>query len=329
MPNEQTRRIEVLAYRGAQILDVTGPAQVFASANDLAALGGAPPYEIELVAEEADVETSSHLVLKAAPLPASDRALHTLIVAGGGGVNAACARAPLVEWLRRRSAGAVRTASVCSGAFLLAQAGLLDGRRAVTHWKRCPEFAARFPAVRLDPEPIFLRDGDIWTSAGITAGIDLALAMVEEDLGRKLALAVARQLVVFLKRPGGQAQYSAILALQEGDGRFEKLHDWVAGNLTRDLSLPALADRAGMSLRSFSRLYRQTTGQTPARAVEAIRIEAARILIEDGTTIAQTWRCCGFGSEETLRRIFQRTFGISPQAYRRCVAPTARIASLA
>jgi AraC-like DNA-binding protein len=161
-------------------------------------------------------------------------------------------------------------ASVCTGAFLLATAGLLDGRRAVTHWQRCAEFACRFAAVRVEPDPIFVRDGNIWTSAGITAGIDLALALVEEDLGPQVALAVARQLVVFLKRPGGQAQFSATLALQQGDARFERLHAWIADNLRRDLSVASLADAASMSERSFIRHYRRATGMTPARATERI-----------------------------------------------------------
>ncbi|MGQ9372070.1 GlxA family transcriptional regulator [Azospirillum sp. A39] len=316
MPNRQTRRIEILAFRDAQILDVTGPAQAFATANDLTPPGEPPPYRVEVVAEEAEVATTSGLTLKAAPLPPPDDDLHTLMVAGGRGVNAACARPALVDWVRRRSAAALRTASVCSGAFLLAEAGLLDGRRAVTHWQRCPEFAARFPAVRLVPDPIFVRDGTIWTSAGVTAGIDLALALVESDLGRRPALAVARQLVVFLKRPGGQAQFSAALALQDAEGRFERLHAWILENPARDLSLPALASRAGMSLRSFARHYRQATGRTPGRAVEVIRVEAARRLMEEGASVSQAWRRCGFGSEETMRRVFLRHLGVGPQSYR-------------
>ncbi len=316
MPNHDIRRIDVLAYPDAQLLDVTGPAQVFASANDMRPRGSRRFYEITIVAEQEEVVTSSQVALRATPLPPADAPLNTLIVAGGWGIRAACDRPALVDWVRRRAAVAERTASVCSGAFLLAQAGLLDGRRAVTHWNRCAEFAARFPAVRLDPDPIFVRDGRIWTSAGITAGIDLALALEEEDLGRAAALAVARELVVFLKRPGGQAQFSTALALQTTDGRFERLHAWIVENLTRDLSLSVLADRAGMSLRSFCRHYRQATGHTPARAVEILRIETARRLIEDGAPVGQTWRRCGFGSEETMRRTFLRTLGISPQAYR-------------
>jgi len=170
--------------------------------------------------------------------------------------------------------------------------------------------------VRLDPDPIFIRDGDIWTSAGVTAGIDLALALVEEDLGRAVALAVARDLVVFLKRPGGQAQFSATLALQHGDARFERLHAWIADNLGRDLSVGSLADAAGMSERSFVRHYRQATGRTPARAVEQVRVEAARHLLERGRPVKRVAAHCGYGSEETMRRSFLRLLGATPQAYR-------------
>lgn len=311
------RRIEILTFPNAQLLDVAGPLQVFATANDLARVERhAMPYELVVVADGTRVMTTAGLELATVSLPAVDVPLHTLIVAGGWGVNAACDDAGFVAWIDRRAKAAQRTASVCSGAFLLAAAGLLDGRRAVTHWQRCAEFSDRFPNVLLDPDPIFIRDGDIWTSAGVTAGIDLALALVEADLGRKTALAIARQLVVFLKRPGGQAQFSTALALQEQDGRFDDLHGWIVENLRGDLTLEGLAGQAGMSLRSFARHYRQTTGRTPAKAVEAIRIETARRLLEQGLTVARVAARCGFGSEETLRRAFQRRFSASPQSYR-------------
>lgn len=315
MPNP--RRIEILTFPGGQLLDVAGPLQVFATANDLAHLAAHPlPYETAVVAGEGRVITSARLELGAAPLPEPAAPLHTLVVAGGYGVNVACRDAALVAWVRQRAAAAQRVASVCSGAFLLASAGLLDGRRAVTHWGRCAEFRAMFPAVKLEPDPIYIRDGEVWTSAGVTAGIDLALALVEADLGREPALAIARQLVVFLKRPGGQAQFSAALTLQEKDERFDRLHGWIVENLRGDLSLERLAGQANMSLRSFARHYREATGRTPARAVEEIRIETARRLLEQGLSVAQAGRRCGFGSEETLRRAFLRRLGASPQAYR-------------
>ncbi|MFT4184610.1 MAG: DJ-1/PfpI family protein [Rhizobium sp.] len=311
------RRIEILAFENAQLLDVSGPLQVFTSANEAALAAGLPkPYAAIVVAASAQTKTSSGLALATTHLPDDEASVDTLIIAGGWGVNRACEDAFLVDWVRRRAAKARRTASVCSGAFLLAEAGLLTGRRAVTHWHRCNEFAKRFPDVKLEPDPIFVRDGDIWSSAGVTAGIDLTLALVEEDLGRKLALAVARELVVFLKRPGGQAQFSTMLSLQESSGRFDRLHGWIMDNLGADLSLPALADKANMSARSFSRHYRQATGRTPARAVEDIRVEAARRLLEQGLTVSQVRIRCGFGSEETLRRSFLKTFGTTPQAFR-------------
>lgn len=315
MPNP--RRIEVLAFPDVQLLDVAGPLQVFATANDLARLAGRPhPYETAVVADGNRIVTSAQLELGTVPLPEPPEPLHTLVVAGGYGVNAACRDEALVAWVRHRAAMAQRVASVCSGAFLLATAGLLDRKRAVTHWARCDEFEARFPAVKLEPDPIYIRDGTVWTSAGVTAGIDLALALAESDLGRESALAIARQLVVFLKRPGGQAQFSAALTLQEKDERFDRLHGWIVENLRGDLSLERLAKQANMSLRSFARHYRQATGRTPARAVEEIRIETARRLLEQGLSIAQASRRCGFGSEETLRRAFLRRLGASPQAYR-------------
>jgi transcriptional regulator GlxA family with amidase domain len=311
------RRIEILAYPDIQLLDVSGPLQVFASANDFKTQAGEPaPYEVTVVAASPRIRTSAGLVLEAAALPVHGLEIDTLIVPGGWGVNAACEDSKLVQWIIGRSHDATRTASVCSGAMLLATAGLLDGRRAVTHWGRCAEFARRFPAVCLEPDPIFIRDGNVWTSAGVTAGIDLALSFVEADLGRRVALAVARELVVFLKRPGGQAQFSQTLKLQQGDERFDRLHGWIQDNLDGDLSLPNLAERANMSPRSFSRHYREATGRTPGRAIEEIRIEAARRMLERGQAVNQTARRCGFGSEETMRRGFLRVLGTNPRDYR-------------
>lgn len=311
------RRVEIVSFSNSQLLDVAGPLQVFATANDLARMSGrSPPYEPVTVGSTDRVTTSSGLVLQVLPLPSTEAPLDTLIVSGGWGVSAACEDRHLIDWIRQRARTARRTASVCSGAFLLATAGLLDGRRAVTHWQRCDEFATRFPKVRLEPDRIFIRDGDIWTSAGVTAGIDLALALVEVDLGRVVALSVARQLVVFMKRPGGQSQFSAALTLQDSGGRFDDLHSWIMQNLNHPLSLSDLAERAGMSMRSFSRHYRNATGRTPARAIEEIRLEAARRLLEQGLQVGRVVTRCGFGTEETMRRAFQRRFGTSPQAYR-------------
>ncbi len=315
-PPRPSRRVEILAYPAVQLLDVAGPLQVFATANDIAA--GPPPYDPVVVAKEPrGVTSSAGLTLATEALSDPAAVTDTLLVAGGYGVNAATADRTLVDWLRRKSEASRRTASVCSGAFLLAEAGLLDGRRVVTHWQRCAELARRHPAVRVEPDPIFIRDDAIWTSAGVTAGIDLALALVEDDLGRATALAVARQLVVFLKRPGGQSQYSTALAMQACDGTFEHLHAWLADHLADDLSTAALARVAGTSERSFLRHYRKATGKTPARVVETFRVEAARrLLTETGTPLKRIALLCGFGSDETMRRAFARQIQTSPQSYR-------------
>jgi transcriptional regulator GlxA family with amidase domain len=313
------RTIEMLAYPRVQLLDVCGPLQVFATANEqVAEGGGAPPYALRVVAKDAQsVTASSGLDIATSLLPRGNAAVDTLIVAGGPGVEAAATDPMLVEWLRRRASQARRVASVCTGAFLLAASGALDGRRAATHWSVCGELARRFPKVRVEPDPIFIRDGAVWTSAGVTAGIDLALALVEEDLGRTMALAVARYLVVFLKRPGGQAQFSAALSLQAAEDEFGTLHDWIGKHLADDLSLPRLAGRAAMSERSFSRHYLDATGLTPARAVERLRVEAARrMLSETRQPVKRISQRCGFGSEETMRRSFLRVLAATPQDYR-------------
>jgi transcriptional regulator GlxA family with amidase domain len=318
-PPSPLRVIEALAYPSVQLLDVTGPLQVFASANDLVAeAGGIAPYALDIVAPGGQaVRASAGIGLATRPLPPIDADVDTLMVAGGPGVDAAAADPVLVAWLRGRAKRARRVASVCTGAFLLAAAGVLDGRRAATHWSFCAELARRFPAVRVEPDPIFVRDDPVWTSAGVTAGIDLALALVEEDLGRAMALALARYLVVFLKRAGGQAQFSTALSLQAAEDRFGALHAWIGDHLAEDLSLTVLAGRAGMSERSFSRHYADTTGLTPSRAVERLRVEAARQLLSDTRLpVKRISQRCGFGSEETMRRSFQRLLAVTPQDYR-------------
>ncbi|SEO28823.1 Transcriptional regulator GlxA family, contains an amidase domain and an AraC-type DNA-binding HTH domain [Methylobacterium sp. UNC300MFChir4.1] len=310
------RPVEVLAFPSVQLLDVAGPLQVFATANEHG--GAGMPYAPRVIAAgDPGLTASAGLRLVADPLPDPEAPVDTLVIAGGPGVVAACDDAALVAWVRARAGRARRVASVCTGAFLLGAAGLLDGRRAVTHWKHCGALAARYRRARIEPDPIFVRDGPVWSSAGVTAGIDLALALVEEDLGRATALTVARHLVMFLKRPGGQAQFSAALALQAGEERFGRLHAYIADNLSGDLSLPALAAAAGMSARSLSRHYHAATGLTPARAVERLRVEAARrALAETAQPVKRVARTCGFGSEETMRRSFLRHVAATPQEYR-------------
>ena len=313
------RRVEVLAFPDVQMLDVAGPTQVFAAANERADGPGAlRAYSIRVIAPEgAQIRATSGLAFLTEPLPDPAEPLDTLIVAGGQGVMRAAEDASLVDWLKLRAGAARRTASVCTGAFLLAAAGLLDRRRAVTHWEYCDLLKRRHPGVMVEPDPIFVHDGSVWSSAGVTAGIDLSLALVEEDLGRAVALGVARHLVVFLKRPGGQAQFSAALSLQTADDHFAGLHGWLAEHLAETLSLSRLAAQAGMSERTFLRRYREATGLSPARAIERLRVEAARQLLADTRQPAKRIAArCGFGSEETMRRSFVRLQGVSPQDYR-------------
>jgi transcriptional regulator GlxA family with amidase domain len=318
-PPTTPRIIEMLAFPSVQLLDVTGPVQVFASANDFVMeTGGPAPYVVNVVARAGGhVIASAGVTLATAALPAVDVPLDTLVVAGGQGVHAAAADPLLVDWVSRRAREARRVASVCTGAFLLAASGVLDRKRAVTHWSVCAELARQYPAVQVESDPIFVQDGAVWTSAGVSSGIDLALALVEEDLGRAAALAVARYLVVFLKRPGGQAQFSTALSLQVADEEFGVLHGWINQHLAEDISLPVLARQAGMSERNFSRRYAQAVGQTPLRAVEQLRVEAARrLLSETRLSVKRISQRCGFGSEETMRRSFLRLLSVTPQDYR-------------
>lgn len=321
------RPVEIVAFPDLQLLDVAGPLQVFASANDFERQAGRPPpYAIKVVSRTSPVNTSAGLPIVAARLPPPGKPVDTLIIAGGSSVHDACLDKSLLRWLTARANEARRVASVCTGAFLLGAAGLLDGRRAVTHWSDCERLARSFPKSRVDMNAIFVRDGALWTSAGVTAGIDMSLAQVEEDIGHAAAAAVARELVVFLKRPGGQAQFSTVLTYQERDHTFDALHGWMAGNLAQDLSVPALARRAGISERSLLRHYRTHLGVTPARAVEKMRVEAACQLL--GTTrdpVKRIARRCGFGSEETMRRSFFRQMAVAPHDYRARFSSPARL----
>ncbi|HEY3871748.1 MAG TPA: GlxA family transcriptional regulator [Actinocrinis sp.] len=316
-----SRRVLFLIYPGFQILDLTGPHEVFTQAArrncevTVQTVAAGP----EPVASSGGLELRPDLTID--QVTAADDPhgpVDTLIAVGGYGVQAACDDPRLVGWFAAVAGRARRTASVCSGAFLLGAAGLLDGRRAVTHWTRCADLARGFPRAVVDPDPIFVRDGAVWTSAGVTAGIDLALAMVEQDFGAPLARAVARQLVVFVQRPGGQAQFSAQLAAQRP--AREPLRDvqgWIADHLAEDLCVAALAGRAGMSERHFTRLFREATGFTPAAYVEAVRVEAARRLLESTTqTVHAVARACGFASAETLHRSFKRLVRVTPGEYR-------------
>lgn len=318
LPNPP-RPIVLLAFPGVQLLDIAGPLQVFATANDFAAAEGCPlPYALHPVAPQAGpVATSSGLAMMAAALASVTAPVDTLIVAGGPGVYPLTAQPAMRAWLGAQAAGARRVASVCTGAFLLGACGLLDGRRVVTHWSRCADLAARFPAARVDPAPIFIHDRGLWTSAGITAGIDLALALVGADLGPATARAIARHLVMFPQRPGDQAQFATGLPDAGIDERFAALHDWIGRHLADDLPVATLAREAGMSARSFARLYRARCGLTPARAVERLRVAAAQQWLADTSApLKRIARQCGFGSVETMRQSFLRHLASTPQAYR-------------
>jgi transcriptional regulator GlxA family with amidase domain len=323
------RRVWILAFPGAQVLDVTGPHEVFAIANRL---GDArtPRYAVSVMAPAAGpIATSGGLALMPhRTLARATGPVDTLIVAGGDGTRARARDPRLVPWIRRTARRARRVASVCTGAFLLAEAGLLDGRRATTHWAMCDALQHRFPAVRVEHDPIFVRDGSVFTSAGITAGMDLALELVEEDCGRDVALSVARWLVMFLRRPGGQSQFSAQLSAQlaERDG-LRDVQGWIADHPDGELTVPALARRAHMSPRNFARAFRREIGVTPAAYVEAQRVEAARRLPETSTrSVAAVAEACGFGRVETMHRAFRRVLRVAPAQYRRHFRAAPRVA---
>jgi transcriptional regulator GlxA family with amidase domain len=317
------RTVLMILFDQVQSLDVTGPLEVFTGANAWrASRGEAPAYDIRTASLGArPVRTSSGLRV----IPDEDlreqEARGLLIVPGGRG-----SRQPdpeLVAWLRDHAPQAERLVSVCTGAFLLAEAGLLAGRRVTTHWAYCGTLAARYPDLTVEPDPIFVRDGHVATSAGVTAGIDLALALAEDDLGREAALDIARHLVVFLRRPGNQAQFSAQLAGQLASR--EPLRDvqrWIAEHPAADLSVEALASQASLSPRQFARAFAAEVGMPPGRYVDQVRLEAARRRLEDTADgVEQTARSCGYGTPEAMRRAFVRALGVSPGEYRRRFRP--------
>ncbi|MEX3101116.1 MULTISPECIES: GlxA family transcriptional regulator [unclassified Streptomyces] len=315
----EERTVLVVLFDGVQSLDVSGPAEVFAGTHVFA------PGSYRIVTASLDgapVRTTSGLTLvpdaalSGVPVP------DTLLVPGGPGTRG---EAPeLVAWLRDNGKRARRLVSVCTGAIRLAQAGFLDGRRATTHWAYCAKLAEDHPEVDVDPEPIYVRDGAVSTSAGVTAGIDLALALVEEDLGREIALSVARNLVVFLRRPGNQAQFSAQLTAQMA--RREPLREvqrWISEHPAANLDVDSLAARAALSPRHFARAFRAETGTTPGRYVDRVRLEHARRLLEDTTAgIEQISRTSGYGTPEAMRRAFVKALGTPPAEYRRRFRPT-------
>ncbi|MBA9002345.1 MULTISPECIES: GlxA family transcriptional regulator [Thermomonospora] len=312
------RRVVVTVFEGFQLLDLSGPADVFATADLLLRGGG---YRVDVAAVRPGTITAHGgvPVVAATALDEVAGPVDTLLVVGGLAASARPADRDLVDGIRRLAGRARRVASVCTGAFLLAEAGLLDGRRATTHWVAARALAARYPAVRVDADPIYIEERGVWTSAGVTAGVDLALALVAADHGPALARDVACGLVVYLHRPGGQSQFStAMRAAAPRAEPFRELQAFIDGNPAADLSVPALARRAGMSERHFSRVFARQTGIPPGRYVERSRADAARRLLE--TTdhpIDRVARECGLGSPDTLYRIFRRYWRISPGDYRR------------
>jgi transcriptional regulator GlxA family with amidase domain len=313
---DKMKTIAVLAYPDCQLLDVAGPLQVFATANQLLP---APGYEVVIIAREAGpVITNSGMTLLAQRGVADAGDLDTLLVAGGYGVEAACRDRLLTNWLVARSTEVRRLGSVCTGAFLLAEAGLLRGRRAVTHWKHCQQLSGRFPDIRVEPDALYLCDGGIYSSAGVTAGIDLALALLREDQGHRLASEVARELVMFVHRPGGQSQFSTGLVQQAPvSAPLRRAVEGIRQTPARRFTLESLAERAAVSPRHLSRLFRRELNLSAGDFIERVRIERAQRALEEGdgslSTIAEH---CGFGSADRMRCIFIKRLGISPSEYR-------------
>lgn len=313
----------MIAYKDTQILDITGPLEMFSAANSILKRNGdvgPAPYDIKLVAEEeGPFKTTGGLYLVAeGSYSETFDAIDTLMISGGDGTRDALKEQPLLASIKRHAAMARRVVSICSGAFLLAEAGLLKGRRATTHWAACAWFKERYPDVELEEDAIYVRDGNVWTSAGVTSGLDLALALIAEDLGTDLAMEVARKNVIFMMRPGGQSQFSSHLtASSSGDGPVGRVMTYVVDHMGEDCSVPRLAEVAAMSERTFLRRFSEAAGMTPAKFVEAIRLETARQRLEATQdpveTIAGT---CGFGSTERMRRTFQRQLGVAPGQYR-------------
>jgi transcriptional regulator GlxA family with amidase domain len=332
-PPSRPIRIALFAYPDLQVLDLSGPFEFFARATRLLREEGRshPGYSVAVVGSEAGPLTGSSgfRFLPDATWRDLRGEVDTLLVIGGRGVEAMLADRPVLSWLRKMSGRVRRLGSVCTGAFLLAEAGLLDGRSATTHWSRAADLARRYPRVNVQEDRIWVRDGSVYTSAGVSAGMDLALALIEEDLGADVALGVARAMVMYLRRPGDQSQYSAPLRLQAAETpSVRELIAWAAEHPANDLSVPALAKRVGKSPRHLTRVFRKELGIAPAEAIEQLRLEAARrALQQSGAGLEEVAARCGFGSAEVLRRAFLRTLHVTPSAYRARFSPRGELAS--
>ena len=329
----RTRRVAFIAPPGTEVLDLVGPLQVFARATELFGeqnSGSLPIYSIEVISisSQTSVMTNCGLRITAHKTFREVRGeIDTLLVAGGSAIENDEISIEVVRWLRKIAGRVRRIGSVCTGAMLLGRAGLLDGRQVTTHWNWCALLARKYPRTEVDPNPIFVRDGTVYTSAGVTAGMDLALALVEEDHGSRLALQVARNLVLYLRRPGGQSQFSAALSLQLTDRKpLRELEAWVLDNLNKPLNVPMLAERVAMSPRNFARVFTKEMKTTPAKFVERLRVEAARRRLEESQNSMETIAGeCGFGNVNSMRNVFQRTLKIAPGHYRRHFRSTRRV----
>ncbi|HEY1941287.1 MAG TPA: GlxA family transcriptional regulator [Roseiarcus sp.] len=312
-----SKSVAIVVPPNAQSLDVSGPLDAFLEANRQSSEAA---YGVRLLSTGAarEVRAGGMSLLADASIVEADQPIDTLLVAGTPDYAQAYSSADFHVWLRRRAPHTRRYGSVCTGAFFLGAAGLLDGLQATTHWQHAAELAERFPSAKVVPDQIYVEDGPLYTSAGVTAGIDLALKLIEDDHGRELALLVARRLVVFLKRPGGQSQFSAHLAAQiASEDRIQSVQHWILDHLSLDLTLRTLAGRAAMSVRNFTRVFQSETGITPAEFVEMARVDAARRLLEDSDTPLQRVASrCGFASPDTMRRAFLRRIGTGPSDYR-------------
>jgi transcriptional regulator GlxA family with amidase domain len=313
-----------VAGSGTQLLDVAGPAELFArcpSSADDGGSGGTAPYRVIILStsNHLRLRTSSGVVIEATARLRDFRGrIDTLLVAGGVGVEDVEAEEELTAWLRRRAPGIRRVGSVCTGAFALASAGLLDGRRAATHWAWCDRLAKRFPRVLVESDPIFVQDGKYYTSAGVTAGMDLALALIEEDQGPRVSLEIARSVVLYLRRPGSQSQFSAPMAAQMSSRTpIRELQTWMAVNSHQNLRVQKLAERVGMSARNFARVFQHDVGTTPGRYLERLRVDSACLqLCESTQKLDRVARSCGFSSDDVMRRAFRRVLHVNPEEFR-------------
>ena len=315
MKANRAKKIGLMVFDGIAALDLAGPADAFSSAK----LDGMPAYEVIVIGvSERSIVAESGVRITPDTTLAQCGALDTMIIPGGSGLRRERIGSKVTAWLKDNYARFRRVASICTGIYALAPTGLLDGREVTTHWRFANDVAAKFPALKVNPDAIFMKDGRFYTSAGVTAGIDLALALIEDDLGTQAAMAVARELVVYLKRPGNQEQYSEPLRYQADSGdRIREMGPWIAGHLQHDLTVEALAARANLCPRQFSRRFSKAFGMTPAAFVDRVRLDSARVrLAELNTTVSSVAASVGYSNTDSFRRAFERRFGVPPTIYR-------------